>query len=239
MTDIATDGPDVTAAELALGVLDGDERAAALRRVLSEPAFAAEVARWRDQLALLYDAAPAVAPGPGLFDRIEASLDGDPAPAVAPPRGWVWPGIAGASGLAAAAALTLLVLRPEPAVLPPTAPPAPTAPAPLLVAAIAPTAEGEPVGAVYDARAGTIRLGAAALADARHDAELWVIGGDGVPYSLGLLRRGQATALPVAPANRARLTATAVLAVSIEPIGGSRTGAPTGPVVAKGALSLT
>lgn len=236
---MATDGPDVTAAELALGVLDGDERAGALRRVLAEPAFAAEVARWRDQLALMLDAVPAEAPGPGLFDRIERSLDGGPARVTTPPRSWVWPGIAGASGLAAAAALTLLVLRPEPTVLPPAAPPAPAAPAPLLVAAIAPTAKGKPVGAVYDARAGIVRLGAATLADARHDAELWVIGGDGVPYSLGLLRRGQTTALPVAPANRARLTATAVLAVSIEPIGGSRNGAPTGPVVAKGALSLT
>ncbi|RYD25667.1 MAG: anti-sigma factor, partial [Lysobacteraceae bacterium] len=29
----------------------------------------------------------------------------------------------------------------------------------------------------------------------------------------------------------------ATLAVSIEPVGGSKTGAPTGPVVAKGALS--
>ena len=34
---------DVAAAELALGLLDGEERAAALRRVLAEPAFAAEV----------------------------------------------------------------------------------------------------------------------------------------------------------------------------------------------------
>ena len=39
--------PDMAAAELALGVLEGEERATALRRVLSEPAFAAEVERWR------------------------------------------------------------------------------------------------------------------------------------------------------------------------------------------------
>ncbi|MGJ3628226.1 hypothetical protein AB5I41_17070 [Sphingomonas sp. MMS24-JH45] len=45
---------DMAAAELALGVLDGDERAAALRRVLAEPDFAREVARWRDYLAALF-----------------------------------------------------------------------------------------------------------------------------------------------------------------------------------------
>ena len=39
-------------------------------------------------------------------------------------------------------------------------------------------------------------------------------------------------------ADRARLTADAVLAISDEPLGGSRTGTPTGPVVATGALGL-
>ena len=47
-------GPDMTAAELALGVLDGEERAAALRRVLADPVFAREVERWRRYLAALF-----------------------------------------------------------------------------------------------------------------------------------------------------------------------------------------
>ena len=51
MTDPIRPGPaepDVAAAELALGLLDGEERAAALRRMLAEPGFAREVERWRD-----------------------------------------------------------------------------------------------------------------------------------------------------------------------------------------------
>ena len=59
--------PDVTAAELALGVLDGPERAAALRRMLAEPAFAAEVDVWRNHFAALLDQFPAAEPGPDLF----------------------------------------------------------------------------------------------------------------------------------------------------------------------------
>lgn len=230
MTD---EEPEVAAAELALGVLDGDERAAALRRQLAEPGFAAEVAWWREELGALFDAVPALAPPTGLFDRVERSLHTPAAPTRA---SRLWPSIAGLTSLAAAAMLALVVLRPEPV---PVAPPTPARPAALLAAAITPTEAGEPLSAVYDAQAGTLRLSAARLATPGRSAELWVIGGDGVPHSLGLLREGTATALAVAPANRARLAATAVLAVTVEPLGGSPTGGPTGPIVAKGALALT
>ena len=64
-----------------------------------------------------------------------------------------------------------------------------------------------------------------------------MIAGDGVPHSLGLLRISGSSSLAVNPGNRARLAPGATLAVSLEPIGGSPTGLPTGPVVAKGALS--
>lgn len=233
--------PDTTAAELALGLLDGSERADALRRVLAEPAFAAEVERWRTQFGGLFAAVPDAAPGDGVFDRVEASLAPAPAPAVvAPmPRRWAWPSIAAISSMAAAVLFALLVTRPAAVVAPPDRP---TAPA-LLAAAVVPSGPeshgADAVSAVYDPQAGSLRLTAAALADARHAAELWVIGGDGVPHSLGLLRGGGATALIVAPADRPRLAAAAVLAVSIEPVGGSPTGLPTGPVVAKGVLSRT
>lgn len=232
MTD---DLPDTAAAELALGLLDGAERADALRRVLAEPAFGAEVERWRTQFGGLVSAVPEAAPGDGVFGRIEASIAPAPAAVVALPRRWAWPSIAAISSMAAAILFALLITRPAAVVAPPDRP---TAPA-LLAAAVVPSGKGDAVSAVYDPQAGSLRLTAAALADAKHAAELWVIGGDGVPHSLGLLRGGGATALTVAPADRPRLAAAAVLAVSIEPVGGSPTGLPTGPVVAKGVLLRT
>lgn len=240
MTDVR-DEPigDTAAAELALGLLDGEERAGALRRVLAEPPFAAEVDRWRGQFALLVPYAPEVSPPAALLARIETSLDGDATsatPAVTTlRRGWLWPSVAGLTSIAAAALLALLVIRPLPT---PIAPPPPRTTV-LLAAAITPSGTGEPVSAVFDPDAGTLRVSAAALADARHSAELWVIGGDGVPHSLGLLRASDRTALTLTAVNRARLGPAAVLAVSVEPIGGSRTGLPTGPVVAKGTLTAT
>lgn len=241
MTDALSEPvADTAAAELALGLLDGAERTDALRRVLAEPAFAAEVERWRTQFGTLFVAVPDAVPADELFGRVERSI----APAAAPaptatvvtplPRRWAWPSIAALSSMAAAVLFTLLVTR-SPTVAPVDRP---TAPA-LLAAAVVPTASGDAMSAVYDPQAGSIRLTAASLADARHAAELWVIGGDGVPHSLGLLHAGATTALVVAAADRPRLAAAAVLAVSIEPVGGSPTGLPTGPVVAKGILSRT
>ena len=58
------------AAELALGLLDGEERAVALRRVLSDRGFAAEVEWWRRHLADLLDDYPSVPAPEGLIDRI-------------------------------------------------------------------------------------------------------------------------------------------------------------------------
>lgn len=232
---MSDDAPDTAAAELALGLLEGEERAAALRRVLAEPAFAAAVEHWRAQFATLFPSVPDQMPGDAVFARVERSIAPGEPTVVPVRRGWAWPSLAGVSSLAAALLLAVVLTRgPADPVAPVAAPPAA-----LLAAAVVPTTPGDPVSAIYDPADGRLRLTAAALADAAHSAELWVIGGDGVPHSLGLLRVGETTAMTIRPRDRARLAAAAVLAVSIEPAGGSPTGAPTGPVVAKGVLSRT
>lgn len=237
------DAPDVAAAELALGLLDGEERATALRRVLAEPGFARDVERWRAHLSQLFDLWPAMQ-APDVLARVERSIDHPvpvatlAAPAVRTSR--LWPSVAVLSSLVAAILLVVLVIRPVP--VPPTPLPRPAMPAPAritptLVASISPTAKGAAVTVVFDERSGELRLTEAALADAARSAELWVIpAGDTVPHSLGLLRAHGATALKLSPGQRARIAAGATLAVSLEPIGGSPTGLPTGPVVASGAL---
>lgn len=235
------DAPDMAAAELALGLLEGDERARALRRILAEPGFAQEVEQWRGYLAQLFDLWPAIPAPPGVLERVEWSIDGPAAMAVptAPRHRLFWPAAASVSSVAAAALLLFIVLRPIDRG-PGPQPSATVATAPLttmLVASIDPVGKGAPVTAVYDPASGALRLTATALADASRSAELWVIGGDGVPHSLGLLRPAGASSLAVDTASRARLAAGATLAVSLEPIGGSPTGLPTGPVVATGALS--
>jgi anti-sigma-K factor RskA len=236
LDEIPPDG-DVAAGELALGLLEGEERAGALRRVLAEPAFAAQVERWRVYLAQLFDLWPAVEPPPELIDRIDASLAG---PAGGLSRGsagrrFPWPLLAIVSTALAACLLVVIALRPGG---PPPGPPpiaqAPAASAPILVAALGDAKA--PVAAAFDPADGSIRVTAAPPVPAARVAQLWVIGGDGVPYPLGLLA-SDATLLTIPAPDRVRLSAGATLAISIEPAGGSPTGKPTGPVVATGALA--
>ena len=222
---------DLTAAELALGVLEGDERAAALRRVLAEPGFAAEVEWWRERFAALFDLWPEVAAGPHLAARIAATLDAAPAGAT---RSVVWPILAIVSSAIAACLLLFIIVDPRPSA--PVSQPVPAArPTSLLVATLDAGEDGA-VAAAFDPAAGALRIAAAPSVARGKVAQLWTIGSDGVPHSLGLLARAPAT-LQLTAADRARIVAGAVLAISVEPTGGSPTGAPTGPVIAKGVLA--
>lgn len=232
-------GADVSAAELALGLLEGEERAAALRRVLAEPDFARAVERWRDHFASLFVESPEVAAPPTLLARIEQSL-APPANDVGPTRAAAgpWRGIALGATLVAATLAGVMLLRPLPTPDASSPPFAAARRAPVLVAAIAPVEKGAPVAALYDPQTGDLRVAAAMLAAAGHSAELWVIASDGVPVSLGVLDAHHGRSVMVARGIRTHFAPGSTLAVTVEPVGGSPTGKPTGPVVASGALSL-
>jgi len=234
--DPAGPEPDVSAAELALGLLDGEERAAALRRVMADPAFAAEVETWRDRFAELFDQWPEASPPADSEARLAAAVPHSPAGASRPAemrsgkRGLLIGWATASSLVAAVLALVLLTRSPERVTVSP--PPAPT-----LVAAIMPQSGSSPAPLLYDAEHGRVSVPAASPASAGQSAQMWVIGSDGVPHSLGLMADAQKTVLTLTPEQRARMVAGVTIAVSIEPAGGSPTGLPTGPVVAKGILS--
>lgn len=244
MSDDIPEGiePDMAAAELALGLIEGEERATALRRVLADTAFARDVEWWRGRLAHLFDIWPEITPSAGVLARVERSIDALVVPglAIAKPNRF-WPALAAATTALAAVLLAVVVLRPEPPqprpVVVAQTPKFPAALPAMLVAAIDPVANGAPVSAVYDPASGGLRLSAAALADADRSAELWIIGKDATPHSLGLLRTAGSSTFTVSPATRAQLAAGGLLAVTLEAVGGSSTGAPQGPIVAKGVLS--
>ncbi|PTQ59483.1 anti-sigma-K factor RskA [Sphingomonas sp. PP-CE-3G-477] len=233
MVDPTTDTgvpQDVAAAELALGLLEGEERGAALRRVLAEPGFAAQVEWWRSRFAALFDLWPEYAAPPHLAARIEASLD---SPTAAKTSRFAWPALAAVTSAIAASLLLFVMVRPEPTV--PVAQPVPVARASSVLVAMLGDAKS-PVAAVYDPANGALRVAAGpGVPDARV-AQLWVIGGDGVPHSLGLLS-GRPTSLAPKGIDRGRIAPGATLAISVEPLGGSPTGLPTGPVVATGVVA--
>lgn len=223
-------GPDVAAGELALGVLDGAERAAALRRMIAEPEFARDVERWRDHFALMIAGVPEQEAPPGVFDKVEARIDGRAAPRRAVN---VWKPTAIAASLAALA-MTAVALRPVEAPLAVPAPRVATAP---MIAAMAAADKSDPHPAIYDADAGMVKMPGPMEIPAGRSAQLWAIEGTKPPKPLGTFRE-TSPGMYVAEAKMGAVIAPGtMLAISIEPMGGSPTGAPTGPVIASGMLT--
>jgi anti-sigma-K factor RskA len=229
--DMAPD--DLLAAEYVLGVQSLEERSVVARRVESDVSFAALVDAWVVRLMPLERATPEAAVPAAVKRRLDAVLfPGERARrsglgAIADSIAF-WRLAAGALFLIAATASIVAVLRPGPAAVPGR-----------LVATLQPSDAPAALVASFDAETGALSLAGdlTALADpAGRDAELWVIAGDEPPRSLGLIAlAGERTIAP--PQELAALLGSgAVLAVSLEPPGGSPTGLPTGPVIASGII---
>jgi len=77
-------------------------------------------------------------------------------------------------------------------------------------------------------------------AEAGKDMQLWLIpsAGSAGPRSLGLLQPTGLTTLPIGDGTFGASAEPGVLAVSVEPSGGSTAGAPTGPVILQGKPTL-
>ena len=217
---------DLLAAELALGVLAGAERAAAESRAAREPSFSAMVASWQERLAPWAAEISEVPAPPHIWERIAATL-----PAEKQNSGWwhslaFWRGLSLATGALAAACIGALIYLGN---APPTLSP--------LTASIDGEGRRHFVATVDMTTHNVAVMPASYSPDATREPELWLIPADGKPRPLGMLRADRAVIIKM-PADLAALTVgNAVLAVSLEPPGGSPTGQPTGPVIATGKLT--
>jgi anti-sigma-K factor RskA len=83
-----------------------------------------------------------------------------------------------------------------------------------------------------------VRASGLAIRPAGHDYELWALPRGGAPVSLGVLPYSQASAQRVLTSSQQQaLQRAAQLAVSLEPVGGSPSGQPTGSIVFVAPLS--
>ena len=242
MTDtVSLDERDALAAELALGVLDGDARAEAVALAAREDAFAAAVAAWHERLAPLLDEIAAVEPGPALWNRINAALDasGERADNVVSIERALrrWKGIAATMG-AIAAALLVVVALPRPTPIAPIAPtPVVIQQASTMTAAIAAEGGAKSFLVSWSPTDHSLMVLPAAVSPvAHHSHQLWLIPVGGKPISLGVISADRPARIAMPAEMAARIDGTATLAVSAEPEGGSPTGQPTGPVIGSGKL---
>ena len=201
---------DLMAAEYVSGLLDLEERTAVDNRARSDATFASRITDWENRLSGLNDEFPAVA-APNLMPQIEARLF----PAE-PKRSlwssfWAW----GSMATAAVAVVAYLALTPA---------------APSFTASLAAEGGSLRYEAVITQDRLTITRVSGAGADAAHSHELWLIAGDNPPVSLGVIPGdGETISLPGVKAGE-------ILAITVEPVGGSPTGQPTTAPVAVGKL---
>lgn len=224
------DGPerdDLLAAELSLGLLSDDEASQAARRARIDPAFAALVADWDMRFAQMTDTIAPVTPPKGLFRKIANDAYPD-----SPKRLWRQLGVIPALLCAGGAALVLILAIQFGGLM------QPTLPNPSYVAQLASDDNSLVVAAAYVDDGGRLFVERQIGEPAPNRAlELWLIAGDDAPVSLGVLDGDEPISEVIIPENLRDRMAGAVLAISDEPAGGSRTGAPTGAVLAAGDIT--
>lgn len=216
------------AAEYVLGTMPILVRRRFERLLEDDAALQRTVDDWHIRFDPLDAAAAEQEPPARVWNAIERRLALPAAPSPALERqGWLaslafWRGMTFAAAVLAALALVYIAVRPTPV---------PTA----NVVAILSDDKGDPTWiALAAARGGDIAVAPirSVAIDAAHAFELWVIAG-GKPSPLGLLTPEPGHALMV---QASLVPPGGVLAISIEPSGGSPTGLPTGPVPYKGSV---
>ncbi len=226
---------EVIAGEYVLGVLSAEDRRKVEARLTEDQRFAAMVNRWEENLSTFNEEYEVLQPPPRAFSAIEQRILGPSLPDAAfsgKVAGGFWNSLAlwrslALASLAIAAGLafsmtTLLAPRPVSGGR--------------LVADL--TGEGATINLVarYDEANGALRVTPVAAGKEKEKSlELWLVEDGRSPVSLGVLPQTGEGELAVPAAMRGRLVQGAVLAVSIEPFGGSPTGSATGPVIASGA----
>lgn len=231
---------DRLAAEYVAGMLRGAARRRFESLLPAHPLLRTAVRDWQDRLMPLTAAVAPVQPSASVWKRIEALIHGGATAAsgAATERWWqrltFWRGLSAVAGIAAIA-LAVSLASPGP-VQPPII--VVLAPAPAATASgtsssnVAPTAFVASISA--DGRAMVTKPIVNVALAADRSLELWSVPAQGAPRSLGVIAPDRASVV----ARGKALEGTAAFAVTLEPAGGSPSGAPTGPVLYSGKLTL-
>lgn len=243
MNTPADHDPELRCAEYALGVLDADERRELEQSAARDPALQATLERWQRRFAPLADDVTPVDPPPRIWTGIQHDLGfvTPPRPRGAAPadgwwnslRLWRWVGIG-----ASAAALGLLAVN---LIQVHEAPPRSAVDGSNYMAATLARTDGVAQWtATVDLRRARMVVVPANTPPIAADrsTELWLIPPNAKPISLGVFASNAPASMTLPQAIVAQLGARAVLAVSLEPHGGSPNGQPTGPVLATGAMHI-
>ena len=216
--------PDRLAAEYVLGTLTGGARRRFDALLPAHPALRDAVAGWESRLLPMALKAEAVTPDARVWNSIEAKL------------GWATPAAKPASSMrlrfwqafATFATVAAVVLGTQSTHTLPTEAPM------IIVLHATKGTETLVAGLSPDRQQLSIQPLQKVSLTSDQSLELWALKKDGPPASLGVIAADKLTAL----SKKTLPKDTKGLAVSLEPLGGSPTGAPTGPVLFVGELTL-
>lgn len=221
--------------EYVLGTLAGPARRRFEKLMRRDPRLRGTVARWEARLAPLAEGAKPVEPPAHVWERIAAQTGVAAGPRLKPAAAASWWDSLGFwrafAGFATAAAFALVVYigmlaKPEPV------------PTVVTLAVLADQA-AKPVMVINaEPKSHTLFVTPVSRPDieADRDYELWALPEGAAPKSLGVVRSAGVTQIKLPEAAANAIKASKAMAISVEPKGGSPTGAPTGPVVYQGAI---
>jgi Uncharacterized protein conserved in bacteria len=213
---------DELAAQYVLGTLRGPARRRFERYCAGNVAALHAVRRWEDRLVDMVAGVVPVAPSALVWERIKFRIRRDRA--LRPKRGLAGLGnwrFAVAAGIAALAIAIGVWTGFGPGSMQP-------------VAEIVDQQQGQLWNIEAPRKRDELRVVAAAdlKLDPARAYELWALPGEGAaPVSLGLMPKSGRDTLELNDAQRLAVSRSRQIAISLEPPGGSPTGAPTGPVL--------
>lgn len=239
MRKLAPETAHALAGEYVLGTLRGAARRRFERLMQADPQVGAIVRRWEVEMTPLADRIEPIEPPQRVWRAIEARIgtDAAAAPGKEPARGSpsFWESLAfwrtlGALGAGVATVLFGFFVYLS------------TGPRgePVFVAVLQETVPNGSVRTVISMHSPDllrVRMVKPWSDTAGKSLELWVVPSEGAPRSLGVVQNVPGDTMIEIHSTDPRVRGAAALALSLEPQGGSPTGAPTGPMVARGVIA--
>jgi anti-sigma-K factor RskA len=221
---LSREAADALAAEYVLGTLRGPARRRFERIASRDPVAAEAMRRWELAFAPLAERVPAVEPSENVWRNIEARIAPRPTLSTAP----FWrPFALVAGGMASVLVAFFLWVS----VAPPSEP---------MFVSVLVASDNTPRMMVSMYRPNELRV---KMMKPWKDMpgkslELWAVPDGGKPRSLGMVSNEMPETMIHVAENDPRVMGAKMLAISMEPMGGSPTGEPTGPVLCSGAIAM-
>ncbi|MGL4724022.1 MAG: anti-sigma factor [Scandinavium sp.] len=215
------DKETLIAAEYVLGLIDNQTRQQLDKRLNEDKQFAAEVLHWQKAFSGIDVTTHDVTPSPALWPQIEDKLVQRPLPAVSShrQRPLFWLGWALAAAMAGVVIFTHVFAPHE---MQP-------------IAVLSGTQPNAQFVVSLDKTASVIQVSALNVALPQDkNLQLWLIKGGAAPRSLGLILHHDRNSFRLPGETLDNQT---VLAISLEPVGGSKLAGPSGPVIFQGKVS--